>query len=916
MQYQRLWQWGAVGIVLTTIGVIEWRTPPAAVQAEPRTQLDLKQSVATSQRVFSDDSVARLSSEVSAAGLSEPEPDPIGITEQVGATTSTSEISASHSARSSSTTLENSDKHPRPETAITRSTRASMTNGSVQMTLDADGTLHLSGGSFVAAVGGDSGSWIAKTLTASGLNPNSVTKLVIDGAITVKNQSDYRYLFAGLRNLTQIEGLANLNLKGVTNLAYLFKDDQKLTTIDFGQLDFSTVTSFEGMFFSCSALTTIVGIEQWQTPGLTNASRMFAADTQLKTLDLNQWQTSRLNNVQGMFSNCSQLTSLQIGKWQTKSLTSLIDTFNGASSLIDLPIGEWDTSNVTNMLRTFAGCASLTSLDVAKWDTRNVVSMEATFMRMPKLVYLPVDNWQTSRVDNMAMTFYEDETLPHLPVANWDTSNVTTLKGTFAYMQAIKSLPIDKWQVGKVQTMLQTFQNDASLTSLPIGDWDVSNVATLNSAFRACRSLAALPVSKWKTLRMQDLALTFTEMDRLTDLPIDDWDTSNVTTLSGTFNRALSLTNIPVRKWDTSHVTDMQATFFGNPQLVSLPIENWNTSSVTSLSQLFMGCSGLKSLNLGTWDTTNVNNFGFAFNGTKLDKLDLTGWNTSNAQNYYNVFSGGQAPKRLLLGKNFNFFNSQLWGLPDPSHQSPYIGKWRSLNNDKIYTSTELMTTYDGNKIVGEFEWATGPTITVRYVDEDGNVLAPETQVTGAIGEDYHLKPIPIKGYVPEQPDGIQGKFKDQDETVTFKYSAGKVAFTSVPKNIDFGRNPITGESERYAAKYSDGLVVTDSRESGASWSLTASLAAEGFRGDQTGQLLAATLSYQPTATNQEISLQPGASVMIVENHQTTSNQGVSVLGSATPLGHLYLQVPTDQVLTDVYQAAVTWTLGQTVANL
>lgn len=37
MQYQRLWQWGAVGIVLTTIGVIEWRTPPAAVQAEPRT---------------------------------------------------------------------------------------------------------------------------------------------------------------------------------------------------------------------------------------------------------------------------------------------------------------------------------------------------------------------------------------------------------------------------------------------------------------------------------------------------------------------------------------------------------------------------------------------------------------------------------------------------------------------------------------------------------------------------------------------------------------------------------------------------------------------------------------------------------------------------------------------------------------
>lgn len=97
-----------------------------------------------------------------------------------------------------------------------------MVNGTVKMTLDTNGTLHLSGGSFGASLGSATGSWIVKTLTANGYQPTQVSKIVIDGKITATTMTNYSYLFANLPNVTAIDGLANLNLTGVTDISWLF----------------------------------------------------------------------------------------------------------------------------------------------------------------------------------------------------------------------------------------------------------------------------------------------------------------------------------------------------------------------------------------------------------------------------------------------------------------------------------------------------------------------------------------------------------------------------------------------------------------------------------------------------------------------------------------------------------------------
>lgn len=868
MQHRQLWYRGGLGLGLALV-VVGYRGSRTVIRAVPRAQLSVDQKMPSTSSVFSaskltlQDEANNSAPQVSPEAQESSGPDKQSdLTSGSSTSTSSSGISSGNSSGNSSgsTILENAKNNQTSETATTKA--AEMVNGTVKMILDTNGTLHLSGGSFGASLGSATGSWIVKTLTANGYQPTQVSKIVIDGKITATTMTNYSYLFANLPNVTAIDGLANLNLTGVTDISWLF--------------------------LNCS---------------------------QLGALDLNSWDVSSVIRMEGTFQNCAKLVTLNVANWNTDSLQYLIDTFNGDSSLTSLPVGKWNTSKVATMMRTFTDCSSLTSLDIANWDTRVVTNMSAIFRGMSKVKSLPIDKWQTGRVVNMQLVFSGDTSLESINVANWDTSRATALDGTFAKLPNIKSLPLDNWNTSNVQTIRSTFYGDTNLTQLPIDNWNVGKVFDFNSTFSGCASLTTAPVANWNTQSATNLGYTFEGMTSLTSLPVDNWQTGNVTTMRGIFTKVSQVKNLPVGKWNTAKVVDMGQVFYGNPQLTSLPIENWNTSSATDFSQLFAEDSGLQTLSLGAWNTTKVTNFESVFQNTSLDKLDLTGWNTNSAQTYTNAFSSKLPPKRLLLGPSFNFFKSESWHLPNPSSEAPYIGKWRSLNNKKVYTSADLMTKYDGKTIVGEFEWATGNTITVKYVDAAGKSLAPDTKISGATGDAYHIKPIEIEGYVPDQPDGVQGNFTDKDETITLMYSPGGLMFASAPQTINFGQNPITGKSESYGASYDTGLVIQDGRSIGSTWSLNATLSASGFTSKQSARPLAAVLSYKDQQTGGESILTPGVARLIVNNHQTVSNQGVNILGQKTALGALSLQVPTDRALTDTYQATVTWTLNQGVPN-
>ncbi|CAM4319079.1 MucBP domain-containing protein [Listeria booriae] len=67
---------------------------------------------------------------------------------------------------------------------------------------------------------------------------------------------------------------------------------------------------------------------------------------------------------------------------------------------------------------------------------------------------------------------------------------------------------------------------------------------------------------------------------------------------------------------------------------------------------------------------------------------------------------------------------------------------------------------------------ATVQPVTVRYVDDQGEVLAPEERLTGVLGEAYEAKAKTIDGYqLIEEPINRVGNFGTEAQTVTFVYT-------------------------------------------------------------------------------------------------------------------------------------------------
>ena len=161
--------------------------------------------------------------------------------------------------------------------------------------------------------------------------------------------ADYRptscYRWAdGMTNLTKLSYIGRLNTSQVTNMAYMFKDCSKLTSLDLNWTTFVTsrVTDMSYMFDNCSGL---------------------------EYLDIGNFNTSNVTSMAYMFYGCSKLSSLNVSSFNTSKVTNMMSMFQKCSSLESLNVSNFNTAEAAKgwMSSMFAGCTSLTSLDLSSF---------------------------------------------------------------------------------------------------------------------------------------------------------------------------------------------------------------------------------------------------------------------------------------------------------------------------------------------------------------------------------------------------------------------------------------------------------------------------------------------------------------------------------------------------------------------
>ena len=125
-----------------------------------------------------------------------------------------------------------------------------------------------------------------------------------------------------LENMTEIEGLENLNTSTVTDMQSMFFGCYALTSLDLSSFNTSAVTNMNGMFSMCQALTQL-DLSSFNTSNVKDFNCMFAFCNKLKMIDVSSFDISKATDMRQMFSYCGELTTICCDKdWSSTSANS------------------------------------------------------------------------------------------------------------------------------------------------------------------------------------------------------------------------------------------------------------------------------------------------------------------------------------------------------------------------------------------------------------------------------------------------------------------------------------------------------------------------------------------------------------------------------------------------------------------
>lgn len=481
-------------------------------------------------------------------------------------------------------------------------------------------------------------------------------------------------------------------------------------------------------------------------------------------LNTDNTDTTSINSVNSDDTNDENDNIIE-STWETAPIrfdksTGVLQVYAGD---ISSPVGEDQYVDKQHLINA----DSVTEIDfVEKVNILDPNVSDSPFSKFHNVIKINASNLNTSNIIYMDQWFARLYKLTSLDLSGWDTSNVINMESMFDHCHALKTLNIKGWNTANVSTMEYMFYECYDLKNLNTEDLKTDNVTDLSFMFTSCKSLTSLDLSNWKTTNVTTLFNTFSDMESLEYLNISNWDTSNVNDMSGLFDQDKKLTSLDISRWNTTNVTDMPAMFNECTKLTSLDLSNWDTTNVTNMWRMFDSCTGLTSLYLNNWDTTNVTDMLKMFNEcTNLSKI--------------------------VLGEKIKFLSDTQ--LPNNHMSKKYTGRWikakensesyipdldSSGNPISVYESSEdFMNKYNGTHPgIYVREPATAGTVTIIYVDEDGNKISDDIAKNGNVGDTYTSDAKSIRDYtLVKTPDNAKGTFTDIAQTVAYVYKKDNV---------------------------------------------------------------------------------------------------------------------------------------------
>ena len=302
-------------------------------------------------------------------------------------------------------------------------------------------------------------------------------------------------------------------------------------------------------FHGCSNLTTIEGIEYFNTENVTNMRYMFDLCKSLKSLDLTNFNTENVTDMYYMFAYCTSLESLDLTNFNTAKVTNMAGMFQSCYALKTIYASDkFVTGQVTESTCMFSDCSNLKDYTSSKEDHtyancgptgyftygRGYAMFDAATgtLTFSYKGFKPEGAYELNEGGNtpewISKNSYVKKVVFDASFANarptscnewfFSCSNLTTIEG------------IEYLNTAKVTNMNNMFDNCESLKSLDLTKFNTENVTSMKFMFEACTTLTSLDVSNFNTAKVTDINYMFSNCSALTTIYASDKFVTNKVT--------------------------------------------------------------------------------------------------------------------------------------------------------------------------------------------------------------------------------------------------------------------------------------------------------------------------------------------------------------------------------------------------
>ena len=422
---------------------------------------------------------------------------------------------------------------------------------------------------------------------------------------------------------------------------------EKIKTVVF-DASFANIrpTSCYRWFYGCKNLTNIEGIENLNTENVTYMNSMFNKCTALKSLDLTNFNTAKVTNMSYMFNDCSALASLKVSKFNTAEVKDMDFMFYNCSTLTSLNLSNFNNAKVTTMISMFNGCTKLESLDLSKFNTAEVTDMGCMFYNCSALTSLNLSNFNTAKVTNMSAMFENCSALTTIYASDkFVTGHVSFSTDMF---NGCKNL-IGAIGYDETNTNNKDYANLVDGYFSPEGGFHAYAEFDEGTGTLTFRRGVSMPTGAYELNEGQSNPKWYDKREKINKVVFDaSFANARPTSCYYWFTRCSNLTTIEgIEYLNTENVTNMSCMFFHCSSLTSLDLTSFNTANVTDMGYMFNGCSALTTIYASNkFVTGQVTKSVDMFSGCdKLIGAIKYDGNKTNNKDYANMVTGYFTPK-------------------------------------------------------------------------------------------------------------------------------------------------------------------------------------------------------------------------------------------------------------------------------